>query len=655
MTALIELTTPVRILATAGHVDHGKSTLLHCLTGVDPDRWEEEHRRGLTIDLGFVWTELSVSNSQTVIAAFVDVPGHRRFVPNMLAGVGPVERALFVVAANEGWATQSQEHLEILDLLGVEGAVVVVTKTSLATTSRVEEVIRDVQRRLAGTSLADTPVLPVDSLTGEGITRLRSEMGRQLGAAVPAQDTGRARLWIDRAFSIRGAGTVVTGSLEGGSLRVGQEVAILPDGQHARVRALQAFGQSVARISPGCRVAVNLGGVDHHELGRGTALVTSSADETLTPDARWLTTQVVDARVRAGSDTAVGRRGSWHLHVGSAQVPVDVRPLLEDPIPAKGEQHARLLFDSPLPLQTGDRFVLRDTGRQVVGGGGEVLDPDPPVSPRGVDARLERCFALEEIQALVPSGRLERLLAISGGARPRARALAAVGHGTHAELPEHVTEIGEDLITATLGHQWATLIVERVKASASNGHVVGVTREELLTTLVKRGCPSRIGTRLLDQLTLAGELERDNTTYILPSQRARRAAEKHSRTERLVALLNEEPFIPRPAQEVVAEAGLGHDEVAELVRAGRVVRCEGLLFTREAIELAIEAVAELQHESGSFTTSQVRQKLNTTRKYAIPLLKHLDAVGVTRFDGEARHLIRPRDVLEQASLRAPAE
>ncbi|MFB9570638.1 selenocysteine-specific translation elongation factor, partial [Saccharopolyspora hordei] len=305
----------MHVIATAGHVDHGKSTLVRRLTGTDPDRWEEERRRGLTIDLGFAWTDLP--DGCTV--AFVDVPGHERFVPNMLAGIGPVPAVLFVLAADEGWMPQSDEHLDALDALGVRHGVLAVTRSDLAdpgpaTAQAVE--------RLAGTSLAGIPAVQVSGATGAGVEDLVRALD-SLVHRLPAPDLDAdVRLWIDRSFTVRGAGTVVTGTLTAGTLHVGDQLLLHPAGTTCTVRGLQALGTPRTQVGAVARVAVNLRGVESARARRGDALLTPG---------RWLTTEVVDVRLRRPPT-------SWPeqlvLHLGAASTPVRVRPL--------GGEHARI-------------------------------------------------------------------------------------------------------------------------------------------------------------------------------------------------------------------------------------------------------------------------------------------------------------------------
>ncbi|HEV2927920.1 MAG TPA: selenocysteine-specific translation elongation factor, partial [Propionibacteriaceae bacterium] len=251
---MADVAEPLHVVATAGHVDHGKSSLIIRLTGMDPDRWEEEKRRGLTIDLGFAWCALPSGREM----GFVDVPGHERFVRNMLAGVGPVRLVLFVVAVDEGWKPQSEEHLAIVDILGAEGGVVALTKTDLVDEDVLAVREAEVRERLRDTVLADASVVPCSAATGEGLDRLRAALDEMVGSAPPPDDRGRPRIAIDRSFTIRGAGTVVTGTLTGGRLHVGQEVRLYPDGGSSRVRSLQTHRQPVEVARPVSRVAANL-------------------------------------------------------------------------------------------------------------------------------------------------------------------------------------------------------------------------------------------------------------------------------------------------------------------------------------------------------------------------------------------------------------
>ncbi|HYT39837.1 MAG TPA: selenocysteine-specific translation elongation factor, partial [Acidimicrobiia bacterium] len=367
----------MRVVATAGHVDHGKSSLVLALTGTDPDRWPEEKTRGLTIDLGFAFTTLPSGQE----LGFVDVPGHVRFLKNMLAGVGAVEAAILVVAATEGWMPQSEEHLRILDLLGISHGLVVISKADLVDGDLLELARLEVEERLeAAASFAPTEVLAVDSRSGRGLPELRVALDAMLASAPLAADRGRPRLWVDRVFAAKGAGTVVTGTMAGGTLPLDAEVVILPGRRRARVRHIESHHDELAEAGPGRRVALNLAGVDHTDLARGSALVL--------PD-QWSVTSVLDAALTALPDVDL-RQGIYKAYIGSGEHDVRLRLI---PGGREGDAgndgvYGRLRLDVPLPLQPGDRIVLRDSGSQLTVGGAEVLDVGPVGRARLAAGRL---------------------------------------------------------------------------------------------------------------------------------------------------------------------------------------------------------------------------------------------------------------------------
>ncbi|MGH2719538.1 MAG: selenocysteine-specific translation elongation factor, partial [Actinomycetota bacterium] len=353
------------VVATAGHVDHGKSTLIRALTGMEPDRWAEEKRRGLTIDLGFASVQLPSGREVGII----DVPGHERFIKNMLAGVGAITVALFVVAANEGWKPQSQEHLDILDLLGVRSAVVAVTKVDLVDAETLEIAVDEVQERIDRTTLAGAKIIPVSSVTRAGLGDLLAELERVIDAAPPPADQGRPRLWIDRVFTMKGAGTVVTGTLIDGGLRADDEVEILPGGRRARIRGIQSHGHPLEAIGPGNRTALNLVGAEPEAVERG---------QVLTRPGLWRASRACLALLRIlpqlGHD--VTERGAFKLYAGSAERAARVRWLTPPPEPGLSGL-ALITFAETLVLDWHDHVVLRDSGRLETLGGGIVLEPHP--------------------------------------------------------------------------------------------------------------------------------------------------------------------------------------------------------------------------------------------------------------------------------------
>jgi len=376
------------VVGTAGHVDHGKSTLVQALCGRDPDRWREEKERGLTIDLGFAWTEIADTE-----VSFVDVPGHERYSKNMLAGIEAIDVALFVVAADEGWMPQTEEHLAVLDLLGVDHGVVALTKVDRTDHDLVELAELEVSERLHGTSLEASPIVRVDSISGTGLGRIREAIAERL-SRIGDSDEDRPRLWVDRAFSVVGAGTVVTGTLLGGRVEMDMRLQVYPGGRETRVRGIQSHEQGHDRIDPGRRTALNLVGIDVDHLSRGAMLGRPGEwNETRRFAIEYRTARYVEG---------LPARGAYHLHVGSGAWPVRVRAI--------DEAVAIVDLDAPLPLAMGDRFILRDTGRRLVVAGGRVIDPAPVAARRLRSTSGALCAAT----AGTPDRRADALLAARG-------------------------------------------------------------------------------------------------------------------------------------------------------------------------------------------------------------------------------------------------
>ena len=567
----------MHVLATAGHVDHGKSTLVRALTGMEPDRWAEERRRGMTIDLGFAWTRLP--SGETV--AFVDVPGHERFVPNMLAGVGPVPAAMVVVAADEGWMPQSAEHLAVLNALDVRHGLLVVTRADLADPGPATVRAR---KELAATSLGAVDAVAVSAVTGAGLDELRAALDRLVVRLPAADPDAPVRLWIDRVFTVKGAGTVVTGTLGAGRLRVGDELDL---GGPVRVRGLQTLGRPADEVDAVARVAVNLRGVDRQLIGRGSALLTPGRF-------RW--TDLVDVRVHG--DPVAGLPATLTLHAGSAAVPVRVRPL--------GADTARLRLDRPLPLRVGDRALLRDPGLRHVAGGVTVLDVVPPALRRrgAAAARAAQLDGMDGRPDL--AGELRRRLLVRRGE------LAAMG------VPVTGTPVAGDWF-ADPGH-WARLgerLGDEVRRYlAEHPLEPGMPTEALRHRL---GLPDRA---LVDALVRPP----------LALRAGRVAAGPAGPPDQLVALVTKAfdglgPFAAPEGNEL-ARLGLGPRQQGAAARTGLLVQlAPNVVLRADAPEEAGRRLAGLPQP---FTLSEARRALDTTRRVAVPLLELLDRRGVTR-------------------------
>ncbi|MDQ7911164.1 selenocysteine-specific translation elongation factor [Phytohabitans sp. ZYX-F-186] len=578
----------MHVIATAGHVDHGKSTLVRALTGMEPDRWAQERRRGMTIDLGFAWTALPSGER----LAFVDVPGHERFVPNMLAGVGPVPAALVVVAADEGWMPQTAEHVAALDALGVRHAVLAVTRADLADPRPVLRAVRD---RLARTALARAAAVPVSAPTGQGLAELRAALD-DLVAGLPAPDTeAPVRLWVDRSFAIRGSGTVVTGTLGAGTLRTGDTLTLYAAGRGerpVRIRGLQSLGRPADPVPAVARVAVNLRGIDPAAVRRGDALLTPSG---------WAASALIDARVD-GDLAGVG--SALVLHLGSAAVPVRVRPL--------GGAMARLTLARPVPVAAGDVALLRDPGRHQVVGRVTVLDTEPtPLVRRGAAAARARELAEAAQGPPDPAAVLRRHGVV------RAATLRATG----VPVPAVAVVAGDWLVDPKLAERLRVRLGEAVAEHRQGAPIeAGPTVESLRALL---GVPDRAVVSVLVAPPLAIRDGRVVDVTAAPRLPAPVAAAVAALTRELTVA----PFrAPEAAR--LAALGLGRRELAAAERAGTLLRVtDGVVLPAGAERRAVAVLATIPQP---FTLSQARQALGTTRRVAVPLLELLDRRGLTR-------------------------
>jgi len=593
----------MHVVATAGHVDHGKSTLVRALTGMEPDRWAEERRRGITIDLGFAWMTLPSGER----LAFVDVPGHARFVPNMLAGIGPVPAVVFVVAADEGWRQQSAEHLAALDALGVRHGLLVVTRCDLADPGRA---VAEARTEIGATSLGEVAAVAVSGVTGAGLPELRVALDR-LACSLPAPDgDADVRLWVDRTFTIRGSGTVVTGTLGAGTLRVGGSLVVVPGDRPVRVRALEVAGSRMEGVGPVSRVAVNLRGTAPEDVRRGAALVAPGT---------WPTPAEVDARLVGAP--AAELPAELMLHIGSAATPVRVRPL--------GPDTVRLRLPGPLPLRPGDRGLLRDPGRHRVAAGVLVLDVTPP------PLRRRGAAGVRGVELAGLDGDPDAAAEVARRGLVRRTDLAAAGLlPVDAPAPAGAVAAGDWLVAP---QRWAILgeALERAVGEHARTHPLepGLPAEAARRTL---DLPDR---RLLDALVTAADRllamgGRIRAVGARPVFEPAAAAGLARLRDRLAAA----PFAAAEADELTA-LGLSAPVLAAAAGAGLLLRLsDGVYLLPGADDEAVRRLAVLP---APFTLSEARQALGTTRRVAVPLLEALDAAGRTRRVDGARRELRP--------------
>ena len=613
------------VVGTAGHVDHGKSTLVKALTGMDPDRLAEEKERGLTIDLGFAWMTLPGGREVSI----VDVPGHERFVSNMLAGVGAIDLALLVVAADESVMPQTREHLAIVDLLGVPRGLVAITKCDLVDAELTELVEAEVEDVLEGTSLAGSQCIAVSGVTGRGVDDLAAAMASALSGADPGRDIGRARLSVDRSFTMPGFGTVVTGTLIDGALEVGDEVELAVSGARARIRGLQSHRARLERALPGRRVAVNLSGTAHRAVGRGDVLARPG----------WLRpTTSVDVRLTVLSDAPRALRHNMHVtvHSGSAETVGRLR-LLEGDRAEPGETTwAQVKLAAPIAAIRGDRVVIRSNRATL--GGGAVVDPHAQRHRRRHAPLLARLAALEggsTTDVLAASVDLRGPVDIASLAADSDMAPdAAAGELERMEERGEVVRLGTGPARCYLSAEAWERIAERARRSVEDHHRrfparAGEPKEELRSRL---GLAPGLFGAALEKLAGTGTVEEAGTAVRLPDHRPQLSPDQRALADAFLASLAAgDPYSP-PTD------SLPEEDVLELLEAeGHVVRAgPSVAFASGAYRKMVDGIRARAAERGQVTVADVRDMFGTSRKYALALMEHLDRTRVTRRVGDAR-------------------
>lgn len=618
------------VIGTAGHVDHGKSTLVEALTGIDPDRLAEEKEREMTIDLGFAWLTLPDGAS----IGIVDVPGHRDFIENMLAGVGGIDAALFVIAADEGVMPQTREHLAILDLLAVRGGVVALTKVDMVEDEDwLALVTAEVGEVLAGTVLESAPIVPVSARTGEGLEALLSALGEVLAERPPRPDLGRPRLPVDRVFSMSGFGTVVTGTLMDGTIVVGSEIEIQPSGRKARVRGAQSHKEKLEAVRPGSRVALNLAGLDVDDLQRG---------DVISLPGMLAGSKLVDAAFRHLPDAPrpLKHNAEVKLFIGAAEVLARVRLLGAEQLLPGEDGWLQLRLSDPVAVVRGDRFILRYPSPGVTVGGGTLVDPHPARRWRRFDPQV-----------------IERLATLASGTPEDVirQALESAQEGlSPVELAEQTGLSREDVgATLTLLQEsgqafdlgggrifgagaWERMVsgVQAILASyhAANPLKPGMPREELRSRLAMSG---KGFAAAMDMALAAGSVAGEGVWLWLPDHEVRLSEAQQAQVDALLAQFAANPASPPSVKESLAAVGEDVYQVL-LARGDLVAVSSDVVFDASAYNQMVEAVRSHLTTQESITVAQARDMFGTSRKYVLALLEHLDYAGVTRRIGDER-------------------
>ena len=630
----------MHVIGTAGHVDHGKSTLVQVLTGIHPDRLKEEREREMTIDLGFAW--LTLPSGEEV--GIVDVPGHRDFIENMLAGIGGIDAALFVIAADEGIMPQTSEHLAILDILQVQGGVVALTKIDLINDPDwIDLVEEDIRSKLNTTVLEKSPIVRVSSRTHEGVPELLNRLSECLSDRPPRPDLGRPRLPVDRVFSMPGFGTVVTGTLSEGSLNTGDEVEILPSGLHTRIRGLQTHRRKEDTAVPGSRTAVNISGVNINKVKRG---------DVITLPGSYQPSRRIDVRFRLLPDISQPLKHDTQvkLFLGAAEIQSRVRLLGSEELLPSEEGWLQLELDAPVVAVRGDRYILRRPSPGETLGGGTVVDPHPKgrhkrfstqelasldTLARGTPAEI--LFESMVILGIAPlKDVVSRTNLDSAAADQAIQELIASGELIALESGEHNVSSPQGLMTSKTYWVKLTHQVLREMDDYHKNYPLrrGIPREELKSRMK---LPSRVFSSALGGIESEGELEETGSLVRRVGFSIHFNPQQQHAVDGLLARFAASPFSPPTMKECVAV--LGEELYNGMVEVGLLISIPpDVVFRMQDYDLMISEIKNLLTKNQLITAAQVRDHFNTSRRYVLALLEYLDAQGITVREGDARRL-----------------
>jgi selenocysteine-specific elongation factor len=630
----------VRVIGTAGHVDHGKSTLIRALTGIDPDRLLEEKERGMTIDLGFAW--LRLPNGLEV--SIVDVPGHERFIHNMLAGVGGIDIALLVIAADEGVMPQTREHVAILDLLGISNGVVALTKRDLVDDEWLDLVQADVEEFLKSTSLASAPIVPCSAASGVGLDALLNALQDLLARERSRPDSARPRLPIDRVFTVAGFGTVVTGTLIDGELHLGQELEVQPGRLRTRVRGLQSHRKKLETIPAGTRTAVNLGGLAVEDLRRGQVL---AAPGSMSP------TRAVDARLRLIRDARPVRHNSEvTFHTGAAETLGKLSLLDRDELQPGDEAWVQVRLQDEVALARGDLFILRLPSPSMTVGGGSVVEPHARRHRRRQANILEQLevllqgtpeeIVLERLRAREPTD-VDELVKRTGLAAAETKtALGQLVEAHEVLLLDQANGSfridGRAFVVSSSGWQRLTDQATTLLANFHRQYPLrrGLPKEELRTRL---GAQPKLFVRELERLKVQGTATEDGPFVRLSTHAVQFSGEQERQVSELLAVLREADVSPPDRAELEASLHMSSELVDALLARGRVVEvAAGVLYDRDTLDRLVSRIRDDIQQHGPRTVAQIRDLLDASRKYALALVSYTDEHKITRRVGDERVL-----------------
>jgi selenocysteine-specific elongation factor len=618
------------VIGTAGHVDHGKSTLVKALTNIDPDRLPEEKEREMTVDLGFAWMTLPSGREVSI----VDVPGHERFIKNMLAGVGAIDLALLIVAADESVMPQTREHLAILDLLQIHRGLVVITKTDLVDGELVDLVKAEIEDTVAGTSFEGAPMIGVSAYTGAGLEELKAAIDQILDQTKARRDLGRPRLPIDRCFSISGFGTVVTGTLIDGAFAVGQEVELEPSGARCRIRGLQSHKSKIDHTDPGVRLAVNLSGVSRSDIARG---------ETLTVPGWLRPVRRLDARIRMvkSAPHALRHNEGVTFHLFTSETTARVRLLDADRLAPDTEGWVQILLHDPVPLVKGDYFVIRSAEDTL--GGGQVVDPNPRRRYRRFDTEV-----IERLMMLDQGTGEDILISVADQWGPcTLSALSQRANLSSEEVLERISQLAADREVVVLGNlatENDALVYSSPGWNALRSKTLAALQSYHNQYPLRRGAPaqeirSRLGLsqpvyqRVLSKLSEESQVVEQGQQLRLPDHQVALTPSMEQQASAYLRLLEQDPYSPPTEQPIEPEL------LNALIDQGKVVKVnESVVFAASAYQDMVGKIVAHLKDQGSITVAEARTMFNSSRKYLLPLLEHLDQQRITRRVGDDRVL-----------------
>jgi len=633
------------VVGTAGHVDHGKSTLIKAMTGIDPDRLREEKERQMTIDLGFAWMQLP--SGQEI--GIVDVPGHRDFIENMLAGVGGIDAVLFVIAADEGVMPQTKEHLAIIDLLGIKNGIIVLTKVDLVDDQEWLALVREeIKTLVRGTSLSNAEILPVSSINGIGIGELISSLDHLLELHSPKKNIGKPRLPIDRVFSLKGFGTVVTGTLLDGQFKVGQQVVVLPSEIETRIRGIQTHKKQTLEVQPGTRTALNLIGVEVNQLQRGDVVADAGV---LSP------TRCIDMQFRMikGAGRKLTHDEYVKVFTGTAQNYARVRMIARDEIQPGEEGWLQLEFNEKIVVKAGDHCILRRPSPPETIGGGIVLDPHPQRRHKRFAGATISHFELLESEE--PHKKIMGLLKKSSP-----MIIEEVTDQVGLSHDEVVMEVDQMVLNGevvclkndkTAGKD-QTLLVHRYWIDQWTGKTIrtlekfhrdfplraGMKKDNLRTEL---GLSPKLFIALLEYFQSKQIITQKSGLVSLPHHQVIFNDEHDKKINEIMNIFQKSPFKPPTYQDLVAE--FGDDLLAALVEQGELVRTsEQIIYRKEEYEEMRAFINDCLRMDGYIELGKLRDQFNTSRKYALSFLEYLDQIGYTERKGDI-HILRAGEIV----------